>query len=423
MNTKELKNKLLNGGLYGTLYTLYGNSDTARDRIVSALDEYHRCFGGGDVRLFSAPGRTEVGGNHTDHQHGCVLAGSINLDVLAVVGLNNDGVIRIQSKGYPMDEINVSDLAKKLNEKGRSAGIIRGICYKFAEMGCQLGGFNAYTTSNVLKGSGLSSSAAFEVLVCNIINTLYFEKKASPIEIAKIGQFAEREFFSKPCGLLDQMASSLGGFTYADFGDPQNPVTESIELDIQKFGHTLCVVDTGGNHANLTKDYAAITLDCKAISNALGVEFLREADPKRFYNEMASLRKTCGDRAVLRGLHFFNEQVRVEEQRKALKDGDFDTFLKLVDESGESSYKYLQNLYSITNVKEQGLSLGIALTKQFLKGKGACRVHGGGFAGTIQCYIPNNMLADYVEEIEKVFGKGSCNVLNIRPFGGCEIIF
>lgn len=423
MNTKELKTKLLGGGLYGTFYTLYGNSDEAKNRIISALDEYHHYFGTSDVRLFSAPGRTEVGGNHTDHQHGCVLAGSINLDVLAVVGLNNDGVIRIQSKGYPMDEINIADLDKKRSDVGRSSGIIKGICHKFAEMGCTLGGFNAYTTSNVLKGSGLSSSAAFEVLVANIINCLFFDKKATPIEIAKIGQYAEREYFGKPCGLLDQMASSLGGFTYADFGDPQNPVTESINLDIKNYGYTLCVVDTGGNHANLTKDYADITVECKKISNALGVEFLRDADQKQFYEKMPTLRKSYGDRAVLRGFHFFNEQNRVEAQRNALKQGDFEAFLKLVNESGESSYNYLQNLYSTSNVKEQGLCLGIALTKQFLKGKGACRVHGGGFAGTIQCYIPNDMLDSYVETIEAVFGKGSCNVLNIRSLGGCEIMF
>lgn len=423
MNTKELKTKLLGGGLYGTFYTLYGNSDSAKNRIISALDEYHRYFGTSDVRLFSAPGRTEAGGNHTDHQHGCVLAGSINLDVLAVVGFNNDGVIRIQSKGYPMDEINVSDLNRKPHDKGRSSGIIKGICHKFAEMGCTLGGFNAYTTSNVLKGSGLSSSAAFEVLVANIINTLFFEKKATPIEIAKIGQFAEREYFGKPCGLLDQMASSLGGFTYADFADPQNPVTESIDLDINTFGYTLCVVDTGGNHANLTKDYADITLECKAISNALGVEFLRDANTNKFYQSLAELRKSCSDRAILRALHFFNEQKRVEAQRSALKEKDFESFLKLVNQSGDSSYDLLQNLYSTSNAKEQGLCLGIALTKQFLNGKGACRVHGGGFAGTIQCYIPNNRLSEYVEYIETVFGKGSCNVLNIRPLGGCEIIF
>ena len=258
------------------------------------------------------------------------------------------------------------------------------------------------------------------MLIGNIINNL-FGGNASPIEIAKIGQFAERDFFGKPCGLLDQMASSLGGFTYADFKDPADPITESIDLDIKSFGYTLCVVDTGGNHANLTGDYADITLECRQISNALGVDFLRDADTDKFYSEIASIRKECGDRAVLRAFHFFNEQNRVGEQRAALKNGDFEAFLKMVNASGQSSYDYLQNLYSTSSVNEQGLSLAIALTKQFLGDKGACRVHGGGFAGTIQCYIPTERLDSYKKMIENAFGEGSCSVLNIRPVGGYEI--
>ena len=419
MNISEIKNAILNGELDSNFGLLYGDSKAAAKRYAAACDSFKDLYPtSGDIKLFSAPGRTEIGGNHTDHQHGCVLAGSVNLDVIAVVSLNDDNVIRIKSEGYDMDVVDLADLDKNPKETGKAISLIKGVCSKFKEMGCEIKGFNTYTTSNVLKGSGLSSSAAFEVLVGTIVNNLFFEGKAAPIEIAKIGQYAEREYFGKPCGLLDQMASSLGGFTYADFHNPANPITESIDLDITQFGYTLCVVDTGGNHADLTDDYAGITVDCREISNALGVEFLRDADTDKFMNSLAVLRRDHGDRAILRAFHFFNEQQRVEDQKAALKAKDFEAFLKLVNASGESSYCYLQNLYSTSNVSEQGLCLAIALTKQFLNGKGACRVHGGGFAGTIQCYIPTNRLAEYKEMIENTFGEGSCCVLNIRPVGG-----
>ena len=421
MNICEIKSAVNDGKFDSDFEMLYGGCETAKARYSKAIDSFKEIYHeSGEIYLFCAPGRTEVGGNHTDHQHGCVLAGSVNLDVIAIVSLNDDNKIRIKSEGYEMNTVAVGEFDKKDKEKNRAISLIRGVCYKFSQMGLKLQGFNAYTTSNVLKGSGLSSSAAFEVLVGNIINGL-FGGSATPIEIAKIGQFAEKDYFGKPCGLLDQMASSLGGFTYADFGNPSDPVTESIELDIKKQGYTLCVVDTGGNHANLTQDYADITLECKAVSNYLGVDFLREADVDKFYKEIANIRKVCGDRAVLRAFHFFNEQQRVEEQRAALKKGDFDEFLKLVNASGQSSYDYLQNLYSTSAVAEQGLSLAIALTKQFLGDKGACRVHGGGFAGTIQCYIPNEMLEDYKKMIENAFGEGSCAPLNIRPVGGYQL--
>lgn len=419
MNINEIKTAILNGEFDDKFCYLYGSSDIAKKRYSAACDCFKDLYPvSGDINLFSAPGRTEIGGNHTDHQHGNVLAGSVNLDVIAVVSLNNDNKIRIKSEGFDMDIVDLNDLEKSTSEIGKAVSLIKGVCSKFKEMGCELKGFNAYTTSNVLKGSGLSSSAAFEVLIGTILNNLFFNGKVAPIEIAKIGQFAEREYFGKPCGLLDQMASSLGGFTYADFRNPANPITESINLDITKFGYTLCVVDTGGNHANLTDDYAGITVDCREISNALGVDFLRDANPDKFYENLATLRRDHGDRAILRAFHFFNEQQRVEDQKAALKAGDFETFLKLVNASGESSYCYLQNLYSTSAVTEQGLCLAIALTKQFLNGEGACRVHGGGFAGTIQCYIPTNRLSEYKEMIEKTFGDGSCCILNIRPAGG-----
>ncbi len=422
MNITEVKANIKNGAYDNSFSMLYGDVSAARARYLKACESFDGIFGGKEnIRLFSAPGRTEVGGNHTDHQHGCVLAGGVNLDVIAVAAPNNDGKVRIKSEGYDMDVIDITELEKNTAEHGRASALIRGVLSRFKELGADISGFNAYTTSNVLKGSGLSSSAAFEVLVGNIVNGMFFNNKADEITIAKIGQYAEREYFGKPCGLLDQMASSLGGFTYADFFNPADPITEKINLDIHSFGYTLCVVDTGGNHANLTQDYADITVECKEISNKLGVDFLRDADQNRFYNSIAELRRACGDRAVLRAFHFFNENDRVEKQKAALKAGDFEGFLKLVNESGESSYDYLQNLYSNSAVSEQGLPLAIALTKKFLNGKGACRVHGGGFAGTIQCYIPSELLADYKKTIEAVFGENSCCVLNIRPVGGYEI--
>ena len=422
MNITEVKANIKNGAYDNSFSMLYGDVSAARARYLMACESFEGIFSEKEnIRLFAAPGRTEVGGNHTDHQHGCVLAGGVNLDVIAVTAPNNDGKVRIKSEGYDMDVIDITELEKNTAEHGRASALIRGVLSRFKELGADISGFNAYTTSNVLKGSGLSSSAAFEVLVGNIVNGMFFNNKADEITIAKIGQYAEREYFGKPCGLLDQMASSLGGFTYADFFNPADPITEKINLDIHSFGYTLCVVDTGGNHANLTQDYADITIECKEISNKLGVDFLRDADQNRFYNSIAELRRACGDRAVLRAFHFFNENDRVEKQKAALKAGDFEGFLKLVNESGESSYDYLQNLYSNSAVSEQGLPLAIALTKKFLNGKGACRVHGGGFAGTIQCYIPSELLADYKKTIEAVFGENSCCVLNIRPVGGYEI--
>ncbi len=423
MNIAQIKEKILNDGYQKDFSMLYTDPEVAKKRYIDALDEFKKLYGDRDnIRLFSAPGRTEVGGNHTDHQHGMVLAGSVDLDVIAIVSENATKTVRIKSAGYPMDEIDITDLSANPEEKGKASALIRGVCAAFSNNGYKLGGFDAYTTSNVLKGSGLSSSAAFEVLVSNIVNGLFNNNAVDALTIAKYSQFAEREFFGKPCGLLDQMASSVGGFTFADFCDPSNPEVKKIELDIAKSGCTLCVVDTGGNHANLTQDYADVTIECKAVSNALGVEFLRDADESEFYKNLADIRKSCGDRAALRAFHFFNENARVEKQKKALEQADFSTFFKLVNASGDSSYKYLQNLYPTSNPSEQGLCLALALTSNFLDGEGASRVHGGGFAGTIQCYVPNEKLADYKQMIEAVFGKNSCVPLKIRPVGGYELI-
>lgn len=422
MNSIELKSNIKNGKFDDQFIMLYGETKIARQRYIDAIEEFVKLYGERDnIRIFSAPGRTEIGGNHTDHQHGLVLAGSVNLDVIAVVSANNDNNVHIKSKGYKMDEVDVTSLEINPDDHGRARALIRGVLAAFKNASHNVGGFDAYTTSNVLKGSGLSSSAAFEVLISNIINGLYNDASVDAISIAKYSQFAEREYFGKPCGLLDQMASSVGGFTYADFNDPQNPIVEKIELDLSRSYHTLCVVDTGGNHANLTGDYADITLECKAVSNCLGVEFLRDADEEKFYQNIAEIRAKCGDRAVLRAMHFFAEDKRVLTQKSALRRGDFNTFFAAVKRSGESSYDLLQNVYSPSNQKEQAISLALALTKQFLNGRGAYRVHGGGFAGTIQCYIPNNMYNDYKAMIEAVFGEGACVKLFVRSVGGYEL--
>ncbi len=422
MNITELKSKILNGFFDKEFIMLYSEADIAKKRYLDAVDEFVKIYGERDnIRLFSAPGRTEIGGNHTDHQHGLVIAGSVNLDVIAIVSQNDGDIVRIKSKGYNIDELDINELDIKDEEKGKSKSLIRGVMAAFKQNGHKIGGFDAYTTSNVLKGSGLSSSAAFEVLVSTIINGLFNDSQVDAVSVAKYSQFAEREYFGKPCGLLDQMASACGGFTYADFNNPTEPIVERITLDLSKSGHTLCVVDTGGSHANLTDDYADITIECKAVSNALGVDFLRDADQNKFYDSIDLIREKCGDRAVLRAMHFFDENNRVTTQKNALKRGDFNTFFAAVKRSGESSYDLLQNVYSPSNPKTQAISLALALTKRFLNGRGAYRVHGGGFAGTIQCYIPDRMFDDYKIMIEKVFGSGSCIKIFVRSAGGYQL--
>lgn len=424
MNTRQLKEAILAGKYDGMFAQLYKDTLVARERYANACDEFVKLYGEREnMRLFSAPGRTEVGGNHTDHQHGRVLAGSVDLDVIAIVAPSAENVVRIKSAGYDMDTVNIEELGIKDSETGRAIALIRGMCSIFKENGYQIGGFDAYTTSNVLKGSGLSSSAAFEVLIGNILSGMFNDGTVDRIEIAKMSQRAECEFFGKPCGLLDQSASSLGGFTAIDFKDPKKPVVEQVNFDLGEHGYALCVVNTGGNHANLTQDYADITVECRNVSNYFGKGFLRDVEPADFFENIAKIRKEFGDRAVLRGIHFFNEDNRAELEKEALKNDDFTEFLRLINESGDSSYKYLQNVYSTSNLHEQGVSLGLAVTEQFFKGtnKGAWRVHGGGFAGTIQCFVPTDMLDNYKTVIEKVFGEGSCYVLLIRPIGGCEI--
>lgn len=426
MNTTQAAQGLRAGDYNKTFSFIYSADEAGvqkqAERYEGAVAEFTKLYGEGrEVEFFSAPGRTEVGGNHTDHQHGRVLAGSVNLDVIAVCSKNSDNIIRIQSAGYRMDEIDLSDLSVQQREINKAASLIRGAAARFRDLGYSIGGFDAYTTSNVLKGSGLSSSAAFEVLVGTMLNHCYNGGKISAVEIAQVGQYAENFYFDKPCGLMDQTASSVGGFVAIDFKDPAHPVVEKIDFDFAHSGYSLCIVDTGGNHADLTPEYAAIPAEMKQIAALCGKEVLRDVDTAEFYGKIAELRKAAGDRAVLRAIHFFADNEKAKKEADALREGDFNKFKKLIIASGESSFTCLQNVFATKNVEEQGLSLALALTKKLLSARGAWRVHGGGFAGTIQAFVPNDMLADYKFSIEKVFGYGSCHVLSIRPVGGIKV--
>ncbi len=422
MNLSQLKAHIAAGGLDEIFKPLYRDVLATRERYINACQGFEETYGECDnVMLFSAPGRTEVGGNHTDHQNGCVLAGSVDLDVIAVVAMRDGNVIRVKSQGYDMDTVKFDMLKPRTSEVSHSSSLIRGMCAMADRAGYKIGAFDAYTTSNVLKGSGLSSSAAFEVLIGVIINHLFNDGVIDAVTIAKFAQQSEREFFGKPCGLMDQMASSVGGFTAIDFADPQNPIISKVDFDLAANSHALCIINTGGNHTDLTNDYADITVECAKVSSYFGKKFLREVCEDEFYANLGNLREKVGDRAILRAIHFFADNRRAVEEKEALTAGRFADFLSLINESGDSSFKYLQNVYSPANPSEQGLSLALAVTSKYLGGRGACRVHGGGFAGTIQAFVPTDILDGYIELIESVFGKGNCYVLNIRPVGGTRI--
>lgn len=420
MKIQELKEQLEQGAYERVFQWLYSEKAAEQpQRYAQALDAFGELFGKErDVQLFSAPGRTEVGGNHTDHQRGRVLAAGVNLDVIAVASPNQEGIIRIQSAGYPMDEVRLSDLSVHEEEKNKAISLIRGVAARFQQLGMEIGGFDAYTTSNVLKGSGLSSSAAFETVVGQMLNHLYSGEKATPVQIAQIGQYAENVYFGKPCGLMDQTACSVGGFVTIDFEDPEHPKVEQVPVDFATAGYKLCIVDTGGNHSDLTGDYASIPVEMKSVAGFFGKEVLRQVPQEDFLSKIAQLREQCGDRAVLRAFHFYADNDRVPKQVAALGDRDFQRFKELVIESGNSSFEYLQNVYTCQNPQEQGLSLGLAISERILKGKGAWRVHGGGFAGTIQAFVPEDLLEEYRRSVEAVFGQGKCHVLSIRPIGG-----
>lgn len=388
----------------------------------AALDAgFLKAFGCQPARYFSAPGRTEISGNHTDHQRGCVLAAAVDLHTRAAVKENGSQTIRILSKGYPLTEIMLTDLSPVEAEKNTTAALVRGVAARFAQFGYAVGGFDAYVESSVLPGSGLSSSAAFEVLVGTIINHLFCDGKLPQPEIAKIGQYAENVFFGKPSGLMDQMASAVGGMVHIDFGDKENPVITPLTFDFAKTGYALCIIDSGADHADLTSEYAAIPGEMQAVCRYFGKEVLRELSEEGFYVNLPALREKCGDRAVLRCIHIFEENRRVAKQMDALQKGDFETFLQLVKESGRSSWVYLQNVLTTGAVKNQAVAVALALCEKYLQGRGVYRVHGGGFAGTVQAFVPADLVESFRENVENALGKGACHILSLRPQGGVEM--
>ena len=367
---------------------------------------------------FSAPGRTEIGGNHTDHQHGCVLAAAVNLETLADVTLNETNHICIRSEGYPEFCVCLDDLGVHPEEMNTTAALVRGVAAAFVHRGAKLKGFDAVVRSTVLPGSGLSSSAAFEVLVGTILNELFFDRKLSAIEIAQIGQYAENVYFGKPCGLMDQMASSVGGMVYIDFADSEHPIVEKIDFDFQKEGYDLCIIDSGADHADLTDEYAAITRELKELCAFFDKEYLRQIPEAEFMAALPTLRGKVSDRAILRAMHVYRENERVAAQCDALKTNDINSFLRLVTESGHSSWMYMQNINPAGAVQKQPVAFALALCDSLLRGKGAYRVHGGGFAGTVQAFVPHHMLDGFKEAVEGALGEGTCHVLNVRPYGG-----
>ena len=391
-------------------------------RYQRAIREFENLYGSGEAEIYSAPGRSEVGGNHTDHQHGEVLAASINLDAIAIVRRTEENQIQLLSDGYPMITVDLSNLENKKEEEGTSVGLIRGMAYGLQKNGHKIGGFQAYVTSDVLNGAGMSSSAAFEVLVGTILSGLYNEMSVSPVEIAQVAQYAENVYFGKPCGLMDQMACSVGGLIHIDFAEPASPIVEKVEVDFGVYKHSLCITDTKGSHADLTDDYALIPQEMKKVAKYFGKDFLREVDPASFCKELPKIRKKCGDRPVLRALHFFEEDKRVEKEVSALREGDFQASLQTVKESGDSSFKYLQNIYTNKDVQNQSVSIGLAVSDSILPGHGVSRVHGGGFAGTIQAFVADDFVEEYRRGLDNVYGEGSCHVLKVRPFGGIKVL-
>ena len=395
--------------------------------ILSAKDKtrldsgFSTAFGGEAQRYFSAPGRTEIGGNHTDHQGGRVLAGAVNLDTVAAVRVSGTNVIRVQSKGYPLCQVDLDNLEPVAAEINSTPALIRGVAARFAQLGCKVGGFDAYCESTVLPGSGLSSSAAFEVLIGTIINHLFFDGRVSQAEVAQIGQYAENVFFGKPCGLMDQTASAVGGLVTIDFADKAHPDIRPVHFDFSTTGHALCIIDSRADHADLTDEYAAIPGELKEICDCLGREVTTEIPEEEFYAAIPKLRETCGDRAVMRAMHEYNENRRVPEQVACLEKGDFQGLLSLIRESGFSSWMYLQNVIPAGYVRQQPVAVALGLCEHYLRGKGAYRVHGGGFAGTVQAFVPFELLDSFRAGIDAALGEGACHVLSIRPQGGVEM--
>ncbi|MFA8343031.1 MAG: galactokinase [Rhodothermaceae bacterium] len=412
-----VRDKLIN--LYGSEVEVIKNQEKRFARL--ALN-FRESFSTDPKYFFSAPGRTEIAGNHTDHNHGKVIAAGINLDTIAAVSLSDDEIVTIYSEGFNKGwKVNINETEPVEKEKETTAALIRGIAARFNELGFSIGGFNACISSDVMIGSGLSSSASFEVLIGEIFNSLFNENKIDPVEIAKAGQYAENKYFGKPCGLMDQVACAVGGIVKIDFNNPANPVVEKIDLTFGEY--SLLIVDTGGNHADLTNDYAAIPTEMKNIAKEFNTDVCRNIDQKTFWEKLNELREKEGDRSVLRAIHFFSENERVDQMIKELAAGSFEEFLNLVKKSGNSSFKYLQNCYSPENVKHQGIVLALLLTEKYLQANpdGVCRVHGGGFAGTIQVILKKELVENYIRFIEPIFGKGSVLNLNIRSTGVIQL--
>ena len=426
MKFTELKSALLSGAYDQRFEYIYGKEavEAQKARYAAAIDSFAALYGSDrDAALYSVAGRSEISGNHTDHNHGCVVAASIDLDIIAVAAPNAENIIRVKSEGF--DE-NVIDLAvytePKTDIEGHSDDLIAGVASGFTNNGYKIGGFDAYTTSNVLKGSGISSSAAFEDMIGNILNYLYNDGKIDNVEIAKISQYAENVFFGKPCGLMDQVACAVGGIVGIDFADPKNPIIEKLDFDMSAAGYNLCIVNTGGNHADLTDDYASVPAEMKSVAKALGKEVLRDLDEESVIKAIPELRKTVGDRAILRALHFYAENRRAQKLTQDLKNNDLDAFFAGILASGRSSFCYLQNVYTCKNLSEQGLSLALCLAEKTLGGKRAAwRVHGGGFAGTIQAFVPNENVEEFRRVMNGALGDGCCMVLRIRPVGAVKI--
>lgn len=426
MNVNELIAAINDGAYDENLKAVYVTDKAVEEqkpRYVETLNDFGELFGyDREVNIMSAPGRTEVCGNHTDHNNGKVLAASINLDAIAVVSKNDDNIIRVKSKGHKMNVVDLDDLVPNEANFGSSTTLVQGVAATIKNLGYKVAGFDACTTSDVMGGSGLSSSAAFEVLLGSILSYMFNDGKISPVEIAKVAQYSENVFFGKPCGLLDQMASSVGTFVTIDFKSTKDPVIKKIDFDFSKSGHSLCIVDTHGNHSDLTDDYAAVRAEMESVAQALGKNVLREVSYEEFFAALPELTGRVNDRAILRAIHFFNENKRVEKAVECLENNDFEGFKQVIIDSGRSSFMLNQNVYTPKNPTEQKLSLALAISKELLDGKGAWRVHGGGFAGTIQAFVPNDMLDEYKKTIEGVFGEGSCHVLIIRPVGGTQVI-
>ena len=426
MKVKELISAI-NAGKFDenlkAVYVLNEAVEAQKPRYIETLNTFGELFGfDREVSVMSAPGRTEVCGNHTDHNNGKVLAASINLDAIAVVSKNSDNIIRVKSKGHKMNVVDLNNLTPDEKKFGDSTTLVQGVAAGIKNLGFNVQGFDACTTSDVMGGSGLSSSAAFEVLLGTVLSYLYNDGKVSEVDIAKVAQYAENVFFGKPCGLLDQMASSVGTFVTIDFKSTKEPVIKKVGFDFSKSGHSLCIVDTGGSHSDLTDDYAAVRGEMEEVAKALGKNVLRELSYEEFFAAIPELKGRVNDRALLRAIHFYNENRRVDAAVECLERGDFEGFKSIIIESGLSSFTLNQNVFSPKNPTEQKLSLALAISEEILKGAGAWRVHGGGFAGTIQAFVPNDLLDTYKEEMEAVFGKGKCYVLIIRPVGGCRVI-